>query len=303
MPVLTVGKLRLDPAARTVAYGDTPIELTRKEFALLEALMRRPVEAVSRFDLLMRLGRQLRQSIQHRRRLHRLLEAKGGSAVWHREHRDRTRLRLPAPYRGDRMNRLPIRWKLTLAFALALTTVLTAVGIFLHFQLSSEWTMTSSAISARAPPSSVDCSCASRYRRCPPQLLSSWNRMKRSRRSSRRQAVWSLPPPTPTSRLLTPEQLRDAAVGELFVNRPGDTTSRRVAQDLRDAMHARGENFVVVVTDSLDERSQTLASTLGVEIVGLAAALMASCGRATGCLGLLRPVEETRPRAAAISAD
>jgi two-component system, OmpR family, response regulator len=52
MPVLTVGKLRLDPAARTVHREDIPIELTRKEFALLEALMRRPGEAVSRFDLL-----------------------------------------------------------------------------------------------------------------------------------------------------------------------------------------------------------------------------------------------------------
>jgi two-component system OmpR family response regulator len=52
MPVLTVGKLKLDPAARTVQHGDVPIELTPKEFALLEALMRRPGEAVSRFDLL-----------------------------------------------------------------------------------------------------------------------------------------------------------------------------------------------------------------------------------------------------------
>jgi two-component system OmpR family response regulator len=52
LPVLTVGKLQLDPAARTVQYGDVPIELTPKEFALLEALMRRPGQAVSRFDLL-----------------------------------------------------------------------------------------------------------------------------------------------------------------------------------------------------------------------------------------------------------
>jgi two-component system, OmpR family, response regulator len=52
MPVLAVGELRLDPAARTVHHGQIPIELTRKEFALLEALMRRPGEAVSRFDLL-----------------------------------------------------------------------------------------------------------------------------------------------------------------------------------------------------------------------------------------------------------
>jgi two-component system, OmpR family, response regulator len=52
MPVLTVGDLRLDPAARTTHHGEIPIELTRKEFALLEVLMRRPGEAVSRFDLL-----------------------------------------------------------------------------------------------------------------------------------------------------------------------------------------------------------------------------------------------------------
>jgi two-component system OmpR family response regulator len=50
--VLTVGALRLDPAARTAHHGGTRIELTLKEFALLEALMRRPGEAVSRFELL-----------------------------------------------------------------------------------------------------------------------------------------------------------------------------------------------------------------------------------------------------------
>jgi CHASE3 domain sensor protein len=36
------------------------------------------------------------------------------------------------------MSRLPIRWRLTLAFAFALTVVLTAVGVFLHFQLSTD---------------------------------------------------------------------------------------------------------------------------------------------------------------------
>jgi two-component system OmpR family response regulator len=51
-PVLEVGDLRLDPASREVRRGATPIELTPKEFALLEALMRRPGEALSRFDLL-----------------------------------------------------------------------------------------------------------------------------------------------------------------------------------------------------------------------------------------------------------
>ena len=51
-PVVEVGDLRLDPASREVRRGSTPIELTPKEFAVLEALMRRPGEALSRFDLL-----------------------------------------------------------------------------------------------------------------------------------------------------------------------------------------------------------------------------------------------------------
>ena len=36
------------------------------------------------------------------------------------------------------MSRLPIRWKLTLAFALALAIVLSGVGVFLRFQLSAD---------------------------------------------------------------------------------------------------------------------------------------------------------------------
>jgi two-component system OmpR family response regulator len=49
---LEVGDLRLDPAARRVWRGDTEIELSTKEFALLETLMRRPGEVLSRFQLL-----------------------------------------------------------------------------------------------------------------------------------------------------------------------------------------------------------------------------------------------------------
>ena len=51
-PVLEVGELRLDPAARRVWRGDAQIEVTPTEFALLEAFMRRPGVALSRFELL-----------------------------------------------------------------------------------------------------------------------------------------------------------------------------------------------------------------------------------------------------------
>lgn len=46
--VLTVGALSLDPAARTVAWGDLPLMLTAREYALIETLLRRPGWIVSR---------------------------------------------------------------------------------------------------------------------------------------------------------------------------------------------------------------------------------------------------------------
>jgi two-component system OmpR family response regulator len=49
---LEVGELRLDPASREVWRGETPIALSRKEFVLLETLMRRPRRVLSRDFLL-----------------------------------------------------------------------------------------------------------------------------------------------------------------------------------------------------------------------------------------------------------
>jgi two-component system OmpR family sensor kinase len=202
------------------------------------------------------------------------------------------------------VNRLPIRWRLTLAFALALTVVLTAVGAFLHFQLSSDVdreierdlrtrAAQLSGLLMREPISALPTAAAEQLE--PDETIA--------------QIL------TPTGgvvaatayadvRLLTREQLRDAALGELFVDRPGDARLDESLRVLAMPVHARDENFIVVVTDSLDERAQTLASTLGVEIVGLAAALAASCGVGYWVSGLaLRPVEDLRQRAAAISGD
>jgi two-component system, OmpR family, response regulator len=50
--MLEVGDLRLDSARHQVWRGETPIDLSRKEYAVLEALMRRPGDVLSRFDLL-----------------------------------------------------------------------------------------------------------------------------------------------------------------------------------------------------------------------------------------------------------
>ncbi|NCD20112.1 MAG: response regulator transcription factor [Actinobacteria bacterium] len=49
--VLTVGEIVLDPAARTVTRAGVPVELTTREFALLEYLMRHADRVVGKVEL------------------------------------------------------------------------------------------------------------------------------------------------------------------------------------------------------------------------------------------------------------
>ncbi len=51
-PVLVVGGLRLDPSKRQASLGGEPLELSPKEFGLLELFMRHPEEALSRERIL-----------------------------------------------------------------------------------------------------------------------------------------------------------------------------------------------------------------------------------------------------------
>jgi two-component system OmpR family response regulator len=50
--VLQAGSLRLDPATRRAWRGDTEIDLSTKEFALLETFMRRAGDVLTRLELL-----------------------------------------------------------------------------------------------------------------------------------------------------------------------------------------------------------------------------------------------------------
>ncbi|MBA2513315.1 MAG: response regulator transcription factor [Solirubrobacterales bacterium] len=50
--VLEVGELRLDPASREVRRGEQEIELSAREFSLLETFMRRPGQVFTQFQLL-----------------------------------------------------------------------------------------------------------------------------------------------------------------------------------------------------------------------------------------------------------
>lgn len=50
-PVLTVGSLRLDPSSRTVSLQGRPLQLTAREFAIAELLMRRSPALVNRLTI------------------------------------------------------------------------------------------------------------------------------------------------------------------------------------------------------------------------------------------------------------
>ena len=49
---LELGSLRLDPATKLAWRGEAEIDLSAKEYSLLETFMRRPGQVLSRFDLL-----------------------------------------------------------------------------------------------------------------------------------------------------------------------------------------------------------------------------------------------------------
>lgn len=50
--MITAGSLSLDPARKTVTRGETPIDLTPKEFSLLQYLMRNKDTVMTKADIL-----------------------------------------------------------------------------------------------------------------------------------------------------------------------------------------------------------------------------------------------------------
>jgi signal transduction histidine kinase len=202
------------------------------------------------------------------------------------------------------MSHLPIRWKLTLAFALALTAVLTAAGIFLYAQVRAD---VDEAIEHDLRLRADQLS--GLLIRSPDTALAAPHHEDLDPDETIAQVV------TPDGRvvaasshadvtLLTPEQRQVAASRELFIDRTGDAMHGESLRIFASPVQTPRGTYIIVVTDSLDERAETLASTLGVEVVGLSAALLASCGVGYWIAGLaLRPVEVLRQRAAAISGD
>jgi signal transduction histidine kinase len=202
------------------------------------------------------------------------------------------------------MSRLPIRWRLTLAFGLALAIVLAAVGIFLHDRLRAELDIgieRDLRVRADQLGGLLTRSPIEELPQTPSAVLEPDENIAQILRPDATVVAASSYPNVP---LLTPAQLAAAATGETTADRKGDQALDESIRIFAQHVQARGETFIVVVTDSLDERDETLASLLRLEIVGLGAALLASC--AVGYLVArlaLQPVEALRKRASEISGD
>ena len=125
---MTTDDVVLDPATHTVTRDEEPIDLTAREFALLEFLMRRSGEVVSRSpDPGARVGRELRRLLERRRRLRRLPSQEARGSLRSLVHPHRTRRGV----RGWPSVSMPIRARLTMWYVGLLAVVLLVLGGFL----------------------------------------------------------------------------------------------------------------------------------------------------------------------------
>ncbi len=129
--VVEVGDLRLDPAARRAWRGERELDLSVKEFALLELFMRRPGKVLSRSELLdgaWDLAFERRSNVVdvYMGYLRAKVDKPFGSDSLE------TVRGVGLQAAGERVNRLPIRLRLTLAFALVVAVVLAGMGTFVY---------------------------------------------------------------------------------------------------------------------------------------------------------------------------
>jgi len=203
------------------------------------------------------------------------------------------------------MSGLPLRVRLTLVFALVMSLVLTATGVFLHARLRDSLDESVDAsLRARADDvstlvrrggSGLGEDGAGRLA----ETDESFAQVLRAGDGTVVDATPSL-----TQSLLTPEELHDARNGTLVVDRgsvPGLDEAR--VRLLATPANGRDGAVVVVAGASLDDRDEALeALRTQLFIGGPLALLLASLAGYALAGAVLRPIEAMRLRAAQVSA-
>jgi heavy metal sensor kinase len=202
-----------------------------------------------------------------------------------------------------RLNRLPIRIRVTLVLASVLAVVMAGMGGFLYLRLGSEL---DAAIERGLRSRAADVTAL--VEQADSGLSESGASPLTERGEDLAQIVdrsGRVVDGTPTARrraLLTPDQLRRARSGTILLTTaaPGDDSPVRV---LATPVTAQGQRLVVVVGTRLDERDDAVRNLGQLLLVGGPVALLLAALAGFGALtAALRPVERMRSRADAIRA-
>jgi two-component system OmpR family sensor kinase len=202
------------------------------------------------------------------------------------------------------LDRLPLRLKLTLAFAGVMAVVLSAVGLFIYLRFETELDRTIDR-DLRTRAGEV----GSLVREAGQSGLTRAGRSQLTEQGEsfaqvldRSGQVLDATPQLRQRPLLKGEDLRRAAAGTVIIDTPGVIEKSHPARLVATPVEAGGRRMVVVVGASLDDRAEAvgrLALLLG--IGGPVALILASLAGYGVASAALRPVEAMRRKAAAIT--
>ena len=199
------------------------------------------------------------------------------------------------------MSRIPIRLRVTLAFALASAVVLAALGYFVYARYDSEL---SEQIDQSLRSHGDDIA----------SLVAGGDLARNAKLLGREESfaqvltsdggVYATTPQLGSAPQLTSAEAAQAARTSFIATRPHVRSISGEARLLaRPARGPHGETFVVVTAASLDDRNESLANLRTLLLIGIPVALLLASVAGYAVSGrALQPVETMRRRAAAISA-
>jgi signal transduction histidine kinase len=196
------------------------------------------------------------------------------------------------------MSRIPIRFRLTLAFTAAMALVLAAMGIFVYSLVASDLSAAlDRELRSRAQDLSALVARNGSLERTGSPFVEHGEAFAELVSPSGR--VLDATPSIGANRLLSADELERAAQGPTFVNRPSvprlDEPARMLAVPV-----TRG---VLVVGATRENRAETLSSLRNAFLIsGSVALLLSALGGYLLAGGALHPIEAMRRRAAEISA-
>ena len=200
------------------------------------------------------------------------------------------------------MSRLPIRLRITLAFAAAMALVLTALGLFVYLKYGDHLNGTFDqglrsreadvgALVARSGAGLKDPDARIDKEESFAQVLGSNGE------------IVDTVPQLAGHPLLTGNDLERASRGETFFNRDSVPGLEGHARLLAGPVQSHGRTVVVIVGGSVDDRDESLANLRTILLIGGPMALLLASVAGYWVAGTaLRPVEAMRRRAAEITA-